>query len=81
MPKKILKGRVICDKTNKTINVLVTSKVLHPIYKKYISANRKFLVHDEYNKYKPGDVISIQESRPISKRKRWVVIQKKNRCV
>jgi len=75
MPRKILRGRVICDATDKTVSVLVNHRVLHPVYKKYINYNVKFLAHDELNRYKVGDIISIRENKPISKRKSWVVMQ------
>lgn len=74
MPKKILKGRVVCDVMNKTVNVLVSRRVLHPVYKKYVNSNTKFLAHDELNQCKVGDTIFIQENRLVSKRKSWVVV-------
>jgi len=74
MPKRILRGRVVCNKADKTANILVITRRLHPKYKKYISYSKKFLVHDELNRCKVGEDVSIQEHRPISKRKSWVVL-------
>ena len=74
MPKKILKGRVVCSRNDKTVNVLVKTRVLHPIYKKYINSSKRFLAHDKLNQCKAGDVVVIQENKPISKRKSWIVI-------
>ena len=74
MPKRILKGIVVSDKSDKTITVLVSRKVMHPVYKKYIKKSKKYLVHDEKNQFKNGQTVSIQENRPISKTKRWVVL-------
>ena len=72
MPKRILKGVVVSDKADKTITVLVKRKVMHPIYKKYINRTKKYSVHDEDNKFKVGEIVTIQENRPISKTKTWV---------
>ena len=74
MPKRILKGVVVSNKADKTITVRVNRKVKHPVYKKYIKRSKKYSVHDEDNKYKLGEIVSIQENKPISKTKRWVVI-------
>ena len=74
MPKRILKGIVVSDKSDKTLTVLVSRKVMHPVYKKYIKRSKKYSVHDENNKYKTGELVTIQENKPISKTKRWVVI-------
>jgi small subunit ribosomal protein S17 len=79
MPKRILKGQVINNKANKTVNVLVVDRMLHPVYKKYVKSNKKFLAHDEDNKCVIGDFVKIQESRPESKRKTWVVLENSNR--
>ena len=75
MPKRILQGTVVSDKGQKTITVLVERRIMHPIYKKYIKKSKKFAAHDEGNKYKVGDVVSIIECPPISKRKRWTVLE------
>ncbi len=66
-------GVVIGSKMKKTVTVLVERQVRHPLYKKIIKRQKKFLVHDEYEKCKIGDVVKIVETRPISKRKRWRV--------
>ena len=74
MPKRILKGIVVSDKSDKTLTVLVSRKVMHPVYKKYIKRSKKYSVHDENNKYKTGELVTIQENKPISKTKKWGVI-------
>jgi len=74
MPKKIFTGKVVSDRMDKTVVVEVTRLVQHPLYKKTVKYRKKFMAHDEENKCKIGDIVSIIESRPISKRKRWVVI-------
>ena len=74
MPKKILKGIVVSDKPNKTITVLVERKYQHPVLKKVIKAKKKYSVHDENNKYKNGDSVSIIECNPHSKTKKFEVI-------
>ena len=67
MPKRVLKGIVVSDKSDKTITVLVSRKVMHPVYKKYIKKSKKYSVHDKDNKFKNGEIVSIQENKPISK--------------
>ena len=74
MPKRILRGVVVSDKADKTITVRVSRKVMHPVYKKYINRSKKYSVHDESNQFKTGQLVSIQENKPISKTKKWVVI-------
>ena len=74
MPKKILSGIVVSDKPNKTITVLVERKYQHPVLKKVIKSKKKYSVHDEKNKYKNGDVVSIIESKPYSKTKKFEVL-------
>ena len=76
MPKKILNGRVIKDKNDKTIIVLVKRKYSHPFFKKVLTSSKKYHAHDEKNKYKVGDNVEIIETKPISKRKKWEVINK-----
>jgi small subunit ribosomal protein S17 len=73
--RKQLTGVVSSDKTEKTVTVSVTRQEKHPLYKKYIRKTTKLLVHDEKNECKLGDEVSIKEVRPISKRKRWMVVQ------
>jgi len=74
MPKKIYTGNVVSDKMDKTVVVAVTRITQHPVYKKTIKKITKFKAHDEENKCKEGDRISIIESRPLSKDKRWKVL-------
>jgi len=76
MPKRVLTGRVVSDKTDKTITVLVERRVMHPIYKKFIRQSKKYAAHDETNLCKQGDLVSIEECRPISKNKSWLVVQR-----
>ncbi len=76
MTKKILSGRVIKDKNDKTIVVLVKRKFMHPFFKKVITSSKKYHAHDEGNKFKIGDDVKIMESRPFSKMKKWEVINK-----
>ena len=73
MPKRILTGKVISSNSNKTIVVKVTRRVKHKLYKKIISRSKNYHAHDEENKYKIGDNVSIIESKPISKLKSWIV--------
>ena len=74
MPKKILKGVVVSDKPNKTITVMVERKYQHPLLKKVIKSKKKYNVHDEENKFKNGDKVSIIECRPLSKNKKFTVL-------
>ena len=76
MTKKILKGTVSSAKNNKTIVVLVTRRFKHPFYGKVISRSKKYHAHDENNKFKEGDQVSIIECKPISKKKTWEVVLK-----
>ena len=74
MPKKILTGVVVSDKPNKTITVMVERKFSHPVLKKVIKVRKKYNAHDENNKFKNGDKVSIIESRPFSKNKKFEVM-------
>tara|TARA_B100000959_G_C14762059_1_gene533781 strand:- start:476 stop:712 length:237 start_codon:yes stop_codon:yes gene_type:complete len=74
MPKKILSGVVVSDKPNKTITVLVERKYQHPVLKKIIKVKKKYNAHDENNKFKNGDKVSIIESKPYSKSKKFEVV-------
>ncbi len=74
MPRRILQGVVVSDKMDKTVIVRVERRVMHPIYKKYIKRSKKYAAHDEANVHKIGDVVQIQECRPLSKRKTWEVV-------
>jgi len=75
MPKKILKGKVISDKNEKTIVVLVERKYQHPFLKKIIKKKKKYHAHDEKNKFKIGDSVQIEESKPYSKNKRFKILE------
>ncbi len=74
MPKKVYTGKVVSDKMDKTVVVAVTRTFQHPLYKKTVKKITKFKAHDEENKCKTGDTVKIIESRPLSKDKRWQVI-------
>ncbi|MCS6931531.1 MAG: 30S ribosomal protein S17 [Acetobacteraceae bacterium] len=76
MPKRVLVGRVVSDKMDKTVTVLVERRVMHPLYKKFIRRSKKYAAHDEANLCREGDMVSIEECRPISKRKSWLVIRR-----
>tara|TARA_B100001093_G_scaffold486525_1_gene521914 strand:+ start:122 stop:358 length:237 start_codon:yes stop_codon:yes gene_type:complete len=75
MPKKILTGVVVSDKPNKTITVLIERKYSHPVLKKVIKVKKKYNAHDEENKYKTGDKVTIVESKPFSKNKKFQVME------
>ena len=77
MPKRILQGVVVSDKQNKTVVVRVERRMMHPIYKKFIRRGKKYAAHDETNSGKVGDVVRIRECAPISKTKRWELVQEK----
>ena len=74
MSKKILTGIVVSDKPNKTVTVLVERKFQHPVLKKVVKVKKKYNAHDENNKFKNGDKVSIIESKPFSKNKKFQVI-------
>ena len=74
MPKRILQGVVVSDKLDKTVIVDVERRFLHPVMKKTVRRTKKYHAHDEANTYKVGDVVRIEESRPLSKLKNWVVV-------
>ena len=74
MPKRILQGVAVRDARDKTVIVRVERRVMHPVYKKFIMRSKKYAAHDEQNLVKGGETVRIEESRPISKRKRWVVL-------
>ena len=75
MPKKILTGVVVSDKPDKTITILVERKYQHPILKKVVKVKKKYNAHDEKNTFKNGDVVSIIESKPYSKNKKFEVMK------
>jgi len=74
MPKKVLHGVVVSDKENKTIKVLVERKYQHPLFKKVLKGKKKYSAHDEKNKFKNGDKVSIIECKPYSKSKKFEVL-------
>jgi len=76
MPKRILQGTVVSDKNNKTVVVEVERRFMHPLLKKVVRRSKKYQAHDESNAYKVGDRVRIQETRPISKNKRWITMEK-----
>ena len=75
MPKKVLTGIVVSDKPNKTVTVMVERKFSHPVLKKVIKVRKKYSAHDENNKFKTGDKVSIIESKPFSKSKKFLVME------
>ena len=77
MPKKILHGIVVGDKENKTIKVMIERKYQHPLFKKVVKSKKKYSAHDENNKFKIGDKVSIIECKPHSKNKKFEVLEDK----
>jgi small subunit ribosomal protein S17 len=75
MPKRILYGTVVSDKNDKTVVVRVDRRFTHPVMKKTVRRSKKFHAHDADNRHKVGDFVWIQECAPISKNKRWVVVE------
>ena len=75
MPKRILQGTVVSDKNDKTVVVEVERRYTHPLYKKVVRRSKKYHAHDETNAIKVGERVRIQETAPISKTKRWTVVQ------
>ena len=75
MPRRVLQGVVVGDKSDKTVTVLVERRFMHPMYKKIVKRTKKYRVHDEDNRCKVGDKVRIEEGRPLSKTKSWVVVQ------
>ena len=75
MPKKILHGIVVGDKENKTIKVMVERKYQHPLFKKVVKSKKKYSAHDENNKFKVGEKVSIVECKPYSKNKKFEVLE------
>jgi small subunit ribosomal protein S17 len=74
MPKRLLQGIVVSDKADKTVVVDVERRFTHPILKKTVRRTKKYQAHDPENRFKIGDRVMIEESKPISKTKRWVVV-------
>jgi small subunit ribosomal protein S17 len=81
MPKRVLTGRVVSDKMDKTVTVLVERRVMHPLYKKFIRKSKKYAAHDDANLCKEGDEVQIEESPPMSKRKTWLVVARNGEAV
>ena len=75
MPKRILTGKVVQKSGDKTVSVLVTRQTTHPIYKKIIRVSKKYLAHDTDNTISVGEIVKIQETKPLSKNKSWEVIK------
>ena len=75
MPKRTLQGTVVSDKQDKTVVVRVERRFTHPLLKKTVRRSKKYHAHDETNQYAVGDMVWIEEHRPISKLKRWTVVQ------
>ncbi len=75
MPKRILQGTVVSDKNDKTVVVKVERRFTHPLFKKTVRRSKNYKAHDEANTKKVGDIVSIQESKPISRDKCWVVLE------
>ncbi len=81
MPKRVLQGVVVSDKTDKTVVVRVERRFTHPLLKKTVRRSKKYHAHDEENVWHVGDTVWIEEHRPISKLKNWIVIQGEKRAV
>lgn len=75
--RRLLTGRVVSDRMSKTVTVEVTRTVKHPRYHKFVTRRKKYKAHDENNDCKVDDTVVIQESRPLSRQKRWVVIERR----
>lgn len=75
MPRRRLSGQVVSDKTEKTVVVQVTSSKRHPVYNKILRTAKKYMAHDEEGAAHEGDWVAIEESRPLSRRKRWRVVE------
>ena len=76
MPRRVLTGEVVSDKMDKTVVVRIDRRVMHPLYKKIITQSKKYAAHDESDSIAVGDMVRIRECRPISRRKRFEVIEK-----
>ena len=78
MPKRVLQGVVVSDKNDKTVVVRIERRFTHPLLKKTVRRSKKYHAHDADNQSKVGDIVWIQESAPISKNKRWVVVNEES---
>ncbi len=76
MPKRILQGVVVSDKNDKTIVVKVERRLRHPVFKKTVRMSKKYHAHDENNEAKTGEIVRIEETRPLSRQKRWTLVEK-----
>jgi small subunit ribosomal protein S17 len=74
MPRRVMRGTVVGDKADKTVIVRVDRRVMHPLYKKVVRRSKRYTAHDDGNDRKVGDIVQIRECAPISKRKRWIVL-------
>lgn len=74
MPRRVLQGRVVSDKADKTVVVRVDRRVVHPVYGKTVKTSKRYMAHDPDNRFKIGDFVTIRECRPLSARKRWEVL-------
>ena len=74
MPKRVMQGTVVSDKNDKTVTVLVERRIMHPVYKKFITKSKRFAAHDAENRCKEGDTVRIRECPPLSKSKSYEVI-------
>lgn len=74
MPRRVLEGLVVSNKGDKTVVVRVERRFMHPVYKKFITRSSRYMAHDPENHFKVGEIVAIQECRPISKHKKWEVV-------
>ena len=74
MPKRVMRGVVVSDKNDKTVVVRVERRFTHPLLKKTVRRTKRYHAHDETNAFKTGDLVMIEETRPLSKNKRWAVV-------
>ncbi len=74
MPRRVLQGVVVSDKNAKTVVVRVVRRIMHPLYKKFVTQSKRYHAHDEHGRFKAGDTVRIRECRPLSKLKRWEVV-------
>ena len=74
MPRRVMRGTVVGDRADKTVIVRVDRRVMHPLYKKVVRRSKRYTAHDDGNDHKVGDIVQIRECAPISKRKRWIVL-------
>ena len=80
MPKRMLQGTVVSDKLDKTVVVRVERRFTHPVMKKTVRLSKKYHAHDEKNEFSIGDIVWLEEHRPISRLKRWTVVRGEKRA-